>query len=99
MEKILSVYESLLGHQNCWREVTNMLHMYTYVGGSTTLITRCGILSWIEYRMAMAGPDQFVLARLKVRIWESCDRDRVEDWLNGKRVDRGLTSPNKVNDE
>lgn len=70
--------------------------MCTYVEGSTTLITRYGLLSWIEYRLALAGPDHGVLGRLKARVWETCAHSRVKDWMSGVRVDTEIVRLEKV---
>ncbi|KAL2257922.1 hypothetical protein VTK26DRAFT_8955 [Humicola hyalothermophila] len=56
-------------------------------GGSTTLTTRFGIVSWLEAReagCAEAGSEEAaVYGGLRRRIWETCDQDRVRGWSRG----------------
>lgn len=58
-------------------------------GGSTTLITRFGIISWLEAqsvaRGAISGGD--VYKALSKRIWETADQDRVMEWSKGGIAD------------
>ena len=51
-------------------------------GGSTTLITRLGIMSWLEAREAdCLDPSEAVIyAGLRERIWDTCDQARVKSW-------------------
>lgn len=58
-------------------------------GGSTTLITRAGIVAWLRGLLArragrgsgLSAPNE--LRALLARIWESCDQARVEKWAGG----------------
>ncbi|TWU75547.1 hypothetical protein ED733_006069 [Metarhizium rileyi] len=54
-------------------------------GGSTTLITRFGILSWLDSQRASCDSDETaaVYAALVKRAWETCDQDRVRTWSKG----------------
>jgi hypothetical protein len=45
-----------------------------------TLITRAGMLSWIEIHMSASGRDTFVLQALKSAIEGSSDPVEVEAW-------------------
>jgi nucleolar pre-ribosomal-associated protein 1 len=67
----------------------------TIEGASTTLITRSGILSWIEMVVALAGndddedaPQKEVWMAVRTRLLETCDRARVESWMgrDGERL-------------
>lgn len=54
------------------------------VGGSTTLITRSGVISWIQIQAAEAGVKEHrQLAALAHALYEKCERDRVDAWSNG----------------
>ncbi|KAL9079193.1 MAG: hypothetical protein Q9157_001902 [Trypethelium eluteriae] len=57
-------------------------------GGATTLITRVGIVGWLDGRIVVADGDSGILKRLKERVLEMCDRDRVRDWSAGLLVER-----------
>ncbi|KAK4146765.1 nucleolar pre-ribosomal-associated protein 1 [Dichotomopilus funicola] len=58
-------------------------------GGSTTLTTRFGIVSWLEARHAGCedgdgdGKEAAMLGGLKRRVWETCDQERVRVWSRG----------------
>lgn len=51
-------------------------------GGSTTLITRFGIVSWLEAQSAAHGatPGGDIYKALSKRIWETADQSRVMEW-------------------
>ncbi|KAJ4387214.1 hypothetical protein N0V93_007803 [Gnomoniopsis smithogilvyi] len=51
-------------------------------GGSTTLITRFGIMSWLEAQSAAHGaiPGADVYKALAKRVWETADQARVMEW-------------------
>ncbi|QUC16697.1 uncharacterized protein UV8b_00938 [Ustilaginoidea virens] len=54
--------------------------------GSTTLITRFGILSWLaSQRSGCDGDDEAAALydALAVRAWETCDQERVAAWSKG----------------
>lgn len=61
-------------------------------GGSTTLITRKGVLAWLGARMDVVreGKGEEVrlgsvlgLRGLMKRLWETCDQERVKEWSRG----------------
>jgi nucleolar pre-ribosomal-associated protein 1 len=67
-------------------QVLRLLYRATSIeGGSTTLTTRLGIVSWLEARQAGCtdASEAAVLGGLRARIWETCDQDRVRAWSKG----------------
>ena len=49
------------------------------------MITRCGLISWIESHLAIDGHDGKTKARLRSlsrRICETSDGERVDKWSN-----------------
>jgi nucleolar pre-ribosomal-associated protein 1 len=53
-------------------------------GGSTTLITRFGILSWLEaVKSSSIDQERDVCAVLLKQVWETCDQTRVREWSQG----------------
>ncbi|KAK4126128.1 hypothetical protein N657DRAFT_592250 [Parathielavia appendiculata] len=71
-------------------QVLRLLYRATCIeGGSTTLTTRFGIMSWLEATQAGCtdASEAAVYETLRKRIWETSDQDRVRAWsregLNG----------------
>ncbi|KAI9167231.1 hypothetical protein HJFPF1_03356 [Paramyrothecium foliicola] len=54
-------------------------------GGSTTLVTRFGVLSWLDAQRAACDvrEEVAVYAALMVRVWETCDQQKVRSWSQG----------------
>ncbi len=83
LERLLSMTASPSLPEKCSERVMQLLFRCTYVGGSTTLITRCGLLSWIDSRLTLKRanvnePD--VLRLLASRVYETTDKERVDNW-------------------
>lgn len=71
----------------CLEQVIKLLFRCTYVDGSTTLITRCGLIGWLSLNMARR--DDSLRSKLKVlgrRTYETSDQTRVNGWSNGSLV-------------
>jgi nucleolar pre-ribosomal-associated protein 1 len=52
-------------------------------GGSTTLITRAGMMDWINLQLREDGDrdaNDVTLRRLAKRLYESCNRKHVDGW-------------------
>lgn len=62
------------------------------VGGATTLITRCGLLSWVDMRLANGDHRGRQLKAVARRCWETCDKEKVKEWsagtINDEYIDR-----------
>lgn len=68
------------------QKIVDLLFRCTYVEGSTTLITRCGLLSWISSRLTMPNSSHVPGNRLRTlarRACETSDKNRVNDWSDG----------------
>jgi nucleolar pre-ribosomal-associated protein 1 len=54
-------------------------------GGSTTLVTRFGVIGWLDAQRAASEvrEEAAVYAALMVRVWETCDQDKVRTWSKG----------------
>ena len=79
-ERVMSLYSSPGAgtHKQVKEKVLEVIWRATHVdGGSTTLITRTGVLSWLD--MVKPG-EKSVEAALKKRIVETCDRAKIEEW-------------------
>ena len=65
-------------------KIVDLLVRCTHVEGSTTLVTRCGLGSWIACRLPNAN--NCVRKRLKQlakKLMENSDKVRVEEWNEG----------------
>lgn len=51
-------------------------------GGSTTLITRFGVISWLEAQRAQrsSAVESELLKALQQRVWDTCDQERIQEW-------------------
>ncbi|KAF3003511.1 hypothetical protein E8E13_004993 [Curvularia kusanoi] len=82
-EQLLSFYASRSCSAASKEKILRLLLRATAVGGSTTLITRCGLASWIQMCLGNQDPRQKVLRVLAARAYETCDQGRVAEWSNG----------------
>lgn len=85
-----NIVEQLLGHyasRSCSvsakEKILRLLLRATHVDGSTTLITRCGLLPWIQMMLDNQDPRHRTLKTLALRVYETCDQERVNEWSSG----------------
>ncbi|PKS09782.1 hypothetical protein jhhlp_004403, partial [Lomentospora prolificans] len=67
-------------------KVFKVLYRATCIeGGSTTLVTRFGVLSWLESLGAGLEEEEerALVKALMERVWETCDQGHVEKWSRG----------------
>ena len=82
-ERVMSLAASPALPKSCFEKVCHLLYRCALVGGSTTLITRCSVLSWIRARMAMKGPFDLLLSCSDSKIRATCDAKHILEWSNG----------------
>ncbi|EPS32349.1 hypothetical protein PDE_07309 [Penicillium oxalicum 114-2] len=83
-ERILSLYQSPSLNDAARRKILHILYRAAQVGGSTTLITRAGVISWIHIRVAEAdAKEAALLVALALTLHETSDRARVDTWSAG----------------
>ncbi|EGX94696.1 ribosome biogenesis protein Urb1 [Cordyceps militaris CM01] len=85
-EKVLALAANPYLRANLRTRILRIVYRATCIdGGSTTLITRFGVVSWLDgQRAACALPDDAaVYAALMRRTWETCDQGRVTAWSKG----------------
>lgn len=87
LEKILALGSNPYLRSRLQARILRIVYRATRIdGGSTTLVTRFGVLSWLSARRAAcegAGDDADVLGELMRRVWDTCDQDRVTAWSHG----------------
>lgn len=85
LERLLSISTTTLPG-SCRQKMLDLLFRCTSVGGSTTLITRCGLLSWVQFQISSchSGPSEHAsLKYLALRTYETSDQERVKQWSYG----------------
>ncbi|KAL6710182.1 hypothetical protein ACN47E_009973 [Coniothyrium glycines] len=90
-----NIFEQLLSHyssRSCGvaakEKIIRILLRATHVGGSTTLITRCGLIVWIQMMLDMQDPRHRSLKALASRLFETCDQGKVAQWSSGTGSDQ-----------
>ena len=88
VERLMSLAASRSLPAQSKEKIIQLLYRSTFVGGSTVLITRCGLLSWIKGEMELqahkANPEQRqLLSSLAVRLYKSSDTKHIDDWCGG----------------
>jgi nucleolar pre-ribosomal-associated protein 1 len=91
IERLLSYYLSASCAISAKEKIVRLLLRAVAVGGSTTLITRCGVVSWLQMRLENHDHRHRLLRLLASRLWETCDKDKVAGWSGGM-VEGALTS-------
>ncbi|XWW95066.1 hypothetical protein V2A60_003017 [Cordyceps javanica] len=85
-EKVLAVASNPYLRVNLRTRILRIVYRATCIeGGSTTLITRFGAMSWLDGQRAAceSRDDAAVYAALMRRAWETCDQGRVTAWSKG----------------
>ena len=89
-ERILSLYQSPGLDASSRRKILHIIYRAAQVGGSTTLITRAAVISWIQAQAAEAdGKEIALLSALARALYEKSDRERVHAWSGGS-IERAL---------
>ena len=87
-ERVLALYAAPFTTREIKGKILGLLARATGVeGGSTTLITRVGVVSWLDGRIAMRDGVVAELKSLRERTLEMCDRGRIAEWSAGMLAD------------
>ena len=83
-ERALSFYESPSAGYSAKRKVLQLVYRSTQVRGSTTLVTRAGILSWIQSQIpVVTAKDTQTFTAIAQSLKDTSDGDRVSKWSGG----------------
>lgn len=82
-ERLLSFYMSKSCAITAKEKIVRLLLRAASVGGSTTLITRCGLIGWIRMMLENRDYRRRALKALAARVYELCDREKVDEWSSG----------------
>lgn len=83
-EKAMALWSSpgAASHKFVRERALELLFRATCVeGGSNVLVTRSGVLSWLE---SIAATEGHVAKKLKERVLETCEAGRFEAWAKGE---------------
>lgn len=83
VEQLLDHYGSRSCNGAAKEKILRLLLRATHVEGSTTLVTRCGLLPWIQMMLDNQDPRHRTLKTLASRVYETCDQERVKEWSSG----------------
>lgn len=83
IEQLLDHYSSRSCATPAKEKILRLLMRATHVEGSTTLITRCGLLPWVQMMLDNQDPRHRTLKALALRVYDTCDRARVDEWSSG----------------
>ncbi|KAL4887704.1 ribosome 60S biogenesis N-terminal-domain-containing protein [Aspergillus karnatakaensis] len=83
-ERVLAFYESPSAGFSAKKKIVHLVYRSVQVHGATTLITRAGIISWIQSQLpAVTDKDVSTLAAMAQSLYESADHDRAATWSGG----------------
>ncbi|KAI9752481.1 MAG: hypothetical protein M4579_005605 [Chaenotheca gracillima] len=84
-ERLLALQSSPYLPSDIKTAVGRLLWRATYIdGGSTTLVTRAGVLDWLRAEQALGlGQETNPLGAFGTQLTETWDRERVDLWSNG----------------
>ena len=86
-ERILALYGQPFTTKEVKEQVLGLLRRATWVkGASTTLVTRVGVVSWLDGRLAARDGDVRTMTKLRARVLKTCDKDRITEWSAGLLV-------------
>ncbi|KAL8671196.1 MAG: hypothetical protein Q9168_004292 [Polycauliona sp. 1 TL-2023] len=78
------------------KRVMELLYRYIQVGGSTTLITRCSLLSWVPSYLTsgqLIQGEDIMLEKLVARCKSDCEQERIHSWSDGKLLETAQQAP------
>lgn len=80
-ERLLALYTNPTTPRDLRTKILSVIYRATQVDGSTSLITRSAIVSWIQMRLASPQEgSKVVLRSLAESIWEKRDKEWVGAW-------------------
>ncbi|KAJ9662374.1 hypothetical protein H2201_006081 [Coniosporium apollinis] len=82
-ERILALCASPFIQRKLKERVLRLVFRAAAVGGSTTLLTRSGLISWVQSQIALGSFDAGALRSLASRLYETAKHERVIEWSSG----------------
>lgn len=63
--------------------VLKVVYRIAAVGGATSLVTRTGVLAWLDMRAKVGDVDAATLEVLRRKVTDNLDEARVKTWSKG----------------
>lgn len=85
-EQLMSLAGNPYMRPNLRTQILGIMYRATSIeGGSGTLMTRFGVMAWLESRQAASsgGGEEWIYPALIKRVWETADRERALAWSKG----------------
>jgi len=87
-DNILNLYTSPNCSERVKEKVLELLWNAAAIeGGGTTLITRNGVVAWVEQQLGVSQEEDFTLKRLVAKLSESLAKVHVREWSRGNLRD------------
>ena len=86
MEKVLDLFASPSATRGVKEAVLKVVYRVAAVGGATSLVTRTGVLAWLDVRGKMGDVEAVTLEVLRRKVEEGIDGGRVQTWSKGALV-------------
>ena len=83
LEHIFTLFDSPSSSKEVDELILGILWRIAAVGGSDTLITRFGIVSWIQSQVAISQNHRTELLLLARKLNETCDTAKISEWSSG----------------
>lgn len=84
-EKVLAYYSSTLAIGAEKELVLKLLARASQSGCCTSLVTRLGLLSWLDAELAKHDKYSSALRTLTIRFQEGCQQSQIDNWA-GRRL-------------
>ena len=82
-ERVLSLYNSPVTVESSKKKILHLLYRACEVRGSTTLLTRAGVMSWIQGEVSSLDSNKKILRPLANELYKECDTQWIDRWSGG----------------
>jgi nucleolar pre-ribosomal-associated protein 1 len=79
-ERIFSLYSSPITTEPLKKKVLHLIYRACEVRGSTTLLTRAAVMSWIQGQALTRDPNHKILQSLAGELYRTCDQEWLDRW-------------------
>jgi nucleolar pre-ribosomal-associated protein 1 len=83
-ERVLALYTLPTSRKAAREKILKLISRAIAIGGSTTLVTRAGILDWLQVQLGRADGNEAMLHALRTHLEKRYDADKVAAWSGGR---------------